>query len=103
MKIKTVDELRAAFVAKTPLFAVVYLCYLDTDLCRSRIPIRGNRWGRDEDIYTTLDEAEARYNEIAVPSNVEDAALRKNIYPPDGSRPWITIKTFNDPDGRSSE
>lgn len=77
MKIKTVDELRRRRAEKLPMFHVEYLPYAGSSLARGHT-------GHEDDIYTTREEAKARFDEVIRSTNAEEVTLSETIYPRTG-------------------
>lgn len=102
-RISTVEALREAYARKIPLFHVEYLPYLDFfDAHPERRP-RGYGYGRLDDIYTTREEAERRFNALARSGLVETIDLYHTTYPRDGGRARRLLDEWKDPPRDTSE
>lgn len=94
MLLTTVEELRESRATKTPLYAVVWLAYSDSPNNR---PKRGYGYGRDEDIFTTRNEAQARFTELATEAAlVEECTFSELRYGANGGWTWWPLDEWKD-------
>lgn len=92
MLIDDLDAFRDAQRTRTPLWAVRWLPYVE-----SPPHLRKRLRGTCEDIYTTEQEAKAKYAELCTPGTVEIASLHRIVYGSGGSHGWPCLDDWKDP------